>query len=223
MNKALIKPGVHLQICFVGLVLSACSGGKNRTDVEIFHDMIQQKNIKPQEGGTKTPWEKQNSGTKTSEGGKTFMRKPPLNSRARGTHYYPYKAQLKEAEKHLKNPLKGNFSAYVVGLGKRQYEKACIYCHGASGLGEGKVALKMAVPPPSFMDKAFKYSDARLYHIIHQGQGLMGSYQWQVKGENNRWALVNYIRILQRNQLQRAKKKPLPVKKQKTTNRKAND
>lgn len=173
--------------CLLLLTGCSCSGGKNRTDIEVFHDMIQQGNIKTQEG----------------ENEQTLMFHPPENTIARNIHYYPYKGQPLEAEKNLENPLKNVFSAYVIGLGKRQYEKACIYCHGATGKGEGSVAEKMAVKPPSLLtDKVLTYSDGRIYHIIHEGQGLMGAYRKQVTGEEEIWALVNYIRLLQQRSLE---------------------
>ena len=183
-----MKEKMNLKILcmlFVSLFLTncTCSGGKNRTDFEIFHDMIKQKNIKAQEGDEKG----------------TFMRLPPENTRARNREYYPYKGDLEGAEKNLQNPFQGQFSPELIGIGKRQYERACVYCHGVTGAGEGAVAAKMTVKPPSLLaEKAVNYSDGRLYHIIHEGQGLMGSYRRQVRGEKERWALVNYIRMLQK-------------------------
>ena len=175
-------------IFFVFLFLTncTCSGGRNRTDFELFHDMIKQENIKAQEGD--------------KEG--TFMRIPPENTLARNKEYYPYKGQPEVADQKLKNPFFNQFSADLIGIGKRQYERACIYCHGATGGGEGKVAEKMTVKPPSLLvDKAINYSDGRLYHIIIDGQGVMGSYYKQVRGEKERWALVNYVRMLQKRGL----------------------
>ena len=190
MKQFLIKKQVFLKVKLIGcalislcLVDCSCSGGKNRTDFELFHDMIQQKSLKAQEG---------------DESG-SFMRLPPTHSRARNQHYYPYKGQPEVAGRKLKNPFQGQFSPEIVGLGKRQYERACIYCHGKTGAGEGLVAQKMTVKPQSLLaKKAINYSDGRLYHIIHEGQGLMGSYRKQVRGEKQRWALVNYIRLLQK-------------------------
>ena len=179
----------------LGFTLSACtcSGGKNRTDFELFHDMIKQQNIKPQEG---------------DESG-TFMRLPPENSRARNKKYYPYKGDPLRAEKNLKNPYADMLTAEMIGTGKRQYEKACIYCHGADGggadgEGAGKIGQKMIIKPPSLLtDKVIAYSDGRIYHIIHEGQGLMGSHRKQVQGEKQRWALVNYVRMLQKQNLRK--------------------
>ena len=189
-QKAILKyinQRLYLLSCifFVFLFLTncTCSGGKNRTDFELFHDMIKQENIKAQEGD--------------EEG--TFMRVPPENTRARNKEYYPYKDQPELAGKELQNPFFNQFSAELIGIGKRQYQRACIYCHGATGGGEGKVAQKMTVKPASLLsEKAINYSDGRIYHIIHEGQGLMGAYRKQVRGEKQRWALVNYVRMLQK-------------------------
>ena len=185
-NQKYLTKILCMSFAFLFLTNCTCSGGRNRTDFELFHDMLKQKNIKAQEGN--------------EEG--TFMRVPPENTRARNKEYYPYKNKPEEAGQKLKNPFSNQFSAELIGIGKRQYERACIYCHGATGGGEGKVAQKMTVKPPSLLtDKAIQYSDGRLYHIIHEGQGLMGSYRKQVRGEKERWALINYVRMLQKRTL----------------------
>ena len=190
-EKIYLKKIFCLSFVFLFLAGCTCSGGKNHTDFELFHDMLQQKNIKAQEGD--------------KEG--TFMRLPPENTRARNKDYYPHKEDPEGAGEKLKNPFEAQFSAELIGIGKRQYERACIYCHGATGGGEGKVAAKMTVKPPSLLvDKAINYSDGRLYHIIHEGQGVMGSYRKQVRGEKERWALVNYLRMLQKQDLREKKR-----------------
>ena len=167
----------------------SCSGGRNRTDVEWLQDMMKQPSFKEQEGGAK---------------GESTLRIPPKNTRARNKEYYPYKGRVQLAEKNLQNPYAGQLTAAVIGRGKRQYEKTCIVCHGPKGDGVGLVSMKMAVRPPSLLTvKVMNYSDGRIYHIIHEGQGLMGSYKKQVFRKKDRWALVNYIRMLQRENLQR--------------------
>ena len=171
---------------FISIFLASCTcgAGKNRTNIELIRDMMKQESIKAQEG--------------SKEG--SFMRVPPKNTRARNKKYYLYKGDPEGAGKNLKNPFEAQLSPALIGLGKRQYERACIYCHGSRGGGIGSVATKMMVKPPSLLDeKAVNYSDGRLYHIIYEGQGLMGAYRKQVRGEKERWALVNYIRMLQKN------------------------
>ena len=172
-------------VFFLSLFLSACfcNAGKNRTNIELIQDMMQQKNIKAQEG---------------SKAG-VLMQLPPEHTQARNRSYYQHKGDPASAEKHLVNPFQENFSAFIIGLGKRQYDKACVYCHGPAGAGGGRVAQKMMVKPLSLLsEKAINYSDGKIYHIIYEGQGLMGSYSKQVSDEQARWALVNYVRMLQR-------------------------
>lgn len=183
------------------LIGCACSGGNNRTDSEWVLDMIQQKHIKPQEGG---------------EEGQLQMLLPPEGAKAQNRSYYPYTNDPLKAEKELKNPL--TLTSEILKEGKTYYTQFCIYCHGRRGDGlEGAaVAPKMLIKPPSLLtDKAKSYSDGRIYHITHEGQGLMGAYRIQLgtneqilkgylaeenpyRGSKRIWSVVFYIRSLQK-------------------------
>ena len=188
----------------VSFLLSACtcSGGKNRTDIEPIGDMAQQKNIKPQEGSDK---------------GELLQRLPPEGARARNRSYYPYESSIQAGNK-LKNPLK--MTPDVISKGQIYYTRYCIYCHGTKGDGKegATVAPRMAVPPPSLLtSKAKSYPDGSIYHIIYNGQGLMGAYRIQLgsdeqaltrymgdqpsgyRGFESIWAVVSYVRFLQKS------------------------
>ena len=194
-----------LFVCLLFAVGCTCSGGRNRTDIEPFKDMLQQKNIKPQEG---------------AESGESLMRLPPEGTRARNRSYYPYAGNPDRAGRELKNYLK--ITPDVMAQGRMYYTRHCVYCHGVKGdAGRGaSVAPRMAVPPPSLLtDKAKNYSDGRLHHIIYNGQGLMGLYGPQLsaheqaltrymedspdryRGFASVWAVVSYVRFLQGKQL----------------------
>ena len=55
------------------------------------------------------------------------------------------------------------------------------------------------VKPPSLLTKKVRdYSDGRIFHIITDGQGLMGSYINQLLEEKDRCAVVKYVRSLQK-------------------------
>ena len=164
--------------------------------------MSQQNNVKAQEGHNT---------------GEILMKSPPKGTRARNRRYYPYTRDPLTAGKKLKNPLV--VTPEILKQGQSHYESYCIYCHGTKGdAGEGAtVAPKMVIKPPSLLsDKAKSYSDGRIYHIIYEGQGLMGAYHIQLetseqallspksknfdrdyKGSNNIWAVVHYVRSLQ--------------------------
>lgn len=190
-------------LIFISLFLMrcTCSGGSNRTDSELVLDMIQQKTIKPQEGGAE---------------GQLQMLLPPEGTKAQNRSYYPYTGDPLKAEKELKNPL--TLTPETLKEGETYYTQFCIYCHGRIGdsLKGATVAPKMIIKPPSLLtDKVKKYSDGRVYHIIHEGQGLMGPYRIQLgtkeqvlkdslsekghyKGSKRMWSVVLYIRSLQK-------------------------
>ena len=83
--------------------------------------------------------------------------------------------------------------------GKLQYETTCVVCHGPAGLGNGFVVGEGKYPavPALTSARARGFSDAKLFQIITYGQGTMWSYKSQLK-PLERWAVVNYVRALQR-------------------------
>ena len=52
-------------------------------------------------------------------------------------------------------------------------------------------------PPTLHSDKVRTWPDGAIFHTITVGQNVMPSYQYQISREE-RWAIVNYIRTLQR-------------------------
>ncbi len=91
-------------------------------------------------------------------------------------------------------------SESTLRYGKLMYETNCIVCHGPEGSGDGYISAKWpAAFPNLYSDKVRQYDDAQIYAIISHGQGTMGSYKSQLK-PLERWAVVNYVRALQRAQ-----------------------
>jgi len=54
------------------------------------------------------------------------------------------------------------------------------------------------------------WSDGSIYHVITNGQNIMPAYDKQIK-QDDRWAIVHYIRVLQRSL--DAKEEDIPEKK----------
>lgn len=81
--------------------------------------------------------------------------------------------------------------------GDTLYHTFCAVCHGSSGAGDGTVGPKMGAPS-LLTDKAGAYSDGYLYGMIRYGRGLMPQYGDKVYRHPDRWAIVNYLRKLQR-------------------------
>lgn len=86
--------------------------------------------------------------------------------------------------------------------GKDSYEVFCTPCHGITGDGNGIIMENNYgyVPAPSFhLDRLRDQSDGYLYAAIANGIRTMPSYATQVPVKD-RWAIVAYIRALQRSQ-----------------------
>lgn len=155
-------------------------------NVELIQDMMDQPALKAQDYEPSNP-------TKGSS------RLPPAGTVPVGFKTYKYAGNAAEAAVKLKNPFAGSFKAEVIDRGRKKYEIFCAVCHGAGGAGDGTVAPKMALKPPSLLsDKIKTLSDGGIFHIITDGQGVMSSYAYQLVDEDDRWAIVNYVRSLQK-------------------------
>jgi mono/diheme cytochrome c family protein len=175
-----------LVAALLGLILAGCSAGPNQTNVELIQDMMDQKNLKSQDYDEfrKMP--------------SNMM--PPKGAIPRGHTPYQFAGKPLDAEAKLVNPLSGAEFEKSLVEGKAKYQVYCSMCHGQTGLGDGTVAQYMPLKPPSLVsDKVRNFRDGRIYHIITDGQGVMGNYATQIHKEEHRWAIVNYIRSLQKN------------------------
>ena len=127
------------------------------------------------------------------------MQKPVEGTVARGFMPYSYKGQPDDAAKYLVNPLEVSEKSLV--RGKEMYQVYCAICHGDHGKGDGRVVTReagsMLKPPSLHSAKTKGWADGRIYHVIMEGQNAMPSYAKQVE-ENDRWAIILYIRALQR-------------------------
>jgi len=86
--------------------------------------------------------------------------------------------------------------------GKERYDIYCAVCHGGTGDGQGIIMTGQYgyVPAPTFHRSAsYEMSDGELYSAITNGIRTMPPYNTQIKVED-RWAIVAYIRALQRSQ-----------------------
>lgn len=184
------------------VVLTGCTGGsgapelKKEPNIELIQDMMDQPSLKAQDYEPGNPT-------------KAGARIPPENTVPIGYKPYAYSRDPVGAQKNLKNPLSGDMSPQVVDLGRKKYEIYCAVCHGYQGAGDGPVAPKMALKPPALIsEKITTMNDGGIYHIITDGQGVMSSYAYQLVEERDRWAIVNYVRSLQK--LAKGSGAPLP-------------
>ncbi|MDG2220140.1 MAG: cytochrome c [Rubripirellula sp.] len=89
--------------------------------------------------------------------------------------------------------------------GQQRYEIYCTVCHGATGVGDGPVnqrALELKepkwVPATNLMTQEIRdRADGQIFQAIRDGVRNMPSYGSQID-PNDRWAIVAYLRELQR-------------------------
>jgi len=122
------------------------------------------------------------------------MRMPVEGTVARGFIPYPFMGEPnpKEVLSNPYFPTKENLE-----LGQRKYLTYCSPCHGNYADGDSRLAGQFPNPPTLHSDRGRNFEDGMIYHIITNGQNVMPSYASQVTREE-RWAIVNYIRVLQR-------------------------
>ncbi len=123
---------------------------------------------------------------------------PPPGTNPMSWDPYP-NFQNDEQAKNLKNPVA--VTKELLAKGQRKFETYCAICHGAQGHGDGTVASKMLVKPPSLInDKIRSWTDGQIFHLVTRGRGLMSGYEGQIPSAEDRWAIVNFIRHLQKTQ-----------------------
>jgi len=84
--------------------------------------------------------------------------------------------------------------------GQERYGIYCAVCHGATGGGNGIVTEYGLVGVANFHTNRFReMPDGQIFNTITQGKGLMKGYGSKISRED-RWAIVAYLRALQRSQ-----------------------
>jgi mono/diheme cytochrome c family protein len=92
----------------------------------------------------------------------------------------------------------------LVERGRQRYEIYCQPCHDARGDGRGILFQRGNVPTATFHEeKILQYPDGQIFDVITNGTGLMAGYRWPIPPAD-RWAIVAYVRELQRERQARA-------------------
>lgn len=109
-----------------------------------------------------------------------------------------YRGGADTAHYVTQNPLK--ITGALLERGQDRFQIYCTPCHGRTGQGNGMViAHGFPIPPPNFHDdRIIQMPDGQIFHTITYGVRNMPSYGKQVP-EEDRWAIVAYLRALQRS------------------------
>ncbi|MGB5849948.1 MAG: quinol:electron acceptor oxidoreductase subunit ActD, partial [Ignavibacteriaceae bacterium] len=122
------------------------------------------------------------------------MRSPVEGTVAQGFIPYAYMG-IDEPQEYLSNPVLPSIEN--LKLGQKKYLTYCSPCHGNFGDGDSRLKGQFPNPPSLHSQRIRSFEDGRFYHIITNGKNIMPSYAAQISREE-RWTIVNYIRVLQK-------------------------
>ena len=89
----------------------------------------------------------------------------------------------------------------LMARGQQRYNIHCLPCHGAAGDGKGITSKYGMVAVANFHDaRLVSMTDGEIFNTITHGKNLMGSYGANIRIED-RWAIIGYVRALQRSRL----------------------
>jgi mono/diheme cytochrome c family protein len=95
---------------------------------------------------------------------------------------------------NLINPLAGDETSLETG--KKIFQSLCAACHGKTGKGDVPSMQSLNPKPTDFTSPDFqKQSDGAIFWKLSEGRGMMAAYK-NMLSEKERWAVVNYLRHL---------------------------
>lgn len=168
-----------LGLVAASLLLVACS--KDTTIMQYMPHMSTTPNLKPQRGYDAS-----------ADGAAMLM--PPEGTLPRNFTRYHF-TDAEEAARALTNPLALNETN--IRRGQKVFNTYCYVCHGYEGHGDGPVVPPFPIPKSLHSADMRGWKDGHIFHVISKGQGIMPSYAQQIP-VNDRWAVILYVRALQR-------------------------
>lgn len=115
-----------------------------------------------------------------------------------------YKSPISDAQLNALSQGKAAYTKFLAN-GKANYLTYCAVCHDKSGKGQGTIVKNDKYPTPgSYFDK-LDLTEGKMFHSIHYGKNLMGSYASQLTKEE-RWEVIAYIKDMQANHIAKDKK-----------------
>jgi len=186
----LIKKTIYLLI-LSSMLLMACRGQRSeKPPVHPVQNMDDQKRFEPQE-------------MNSFFDDKRAMRMPVEGTVARGLlkEDIAYHQGL-NPDSSFVDDIPVEVTESLIYRGQDRYDIYCSVCHGGTGDGRGIIMTGNYgyVPAPTFhSDRIRQLPDGELYSAIANGVRNMPSYATQIPVDD-RWAIVSYVRALQRSQ-----------------------
>jgi len=180
------KYSAALLLGIAAVALVGCAGGPQRQPpIFVFPDMRNQGKYKPQ---TDRPFFSDHRASRMPVAGTV-----PLGQLKEDEPYFTGVANNQYVGR---NPEK--ITAELLTNGQHKFNTYCSPCHDQTGHGRGLVG-KNAIWIASNLheDRIVQYNDGEIYNVISHGRRSMPGYKNQIV-EADRWAIVAYVRALQR-------------------------
>ncbi|MAE84432.1 MAG: cytochrome C [Flammeovirgaceae bacterium] len=104
--------------------------------------------------------------------------------------------EVPDSAKKMKNPT-DVLDKENIALGKSFFSKYCQSCHGKEGYGDGPKAKELKGDMGDFSSEEFQtQSDGTLFYKMTKGRGDMPSFEKKIVDPEDRWLIVNYLRML---------------------------
>ncbi len=188
-----------LAVASVCLIAGRQGDKSLKPPIEIIPDMDRQPKLRPQ------------AGNNFFADGKSSQLKVD-GTVARGSHYADNEMNTGRI------PGTTNFVAFIpmpvtkelMARGHQRYDINCAPCHGKTGDGKGITTKYNMVAVANFHDlRLVSMTDGEIFNTITHGKNLMGGYGATVDIED-RWAIIAYVRALQRSRLATIDDVPAP-------------
>jgi mono/diheme cytochrome c family protein len=183
-------------------------GSKSRQpQIELFNDMVRQNKVRPQ-----TPsdfFDDQRSSRVRPEGTVPMSAPYEVNGevvKINGNPVYPYEDTPMNTGRV---PGTTNFvdvgplamTRQLLDRGQERYQIYCMPCHGPAGDGKGITGKYGMGGMANFHDQRLvNMGDGEIFNSMSLGKNLMPAYG-PIIPVPDRWAIIAYIRVLQRSQL----------------------
>lgn len=192
---------IFVVVCVATVAVLGFRGSMSRKPpYEIFPDMDRQAKLRPQTYDSFLP---NHQSSQTPVPG-TISREKPLV--VNGKDVFQFEESPVNTGKIVgtTNFIETNpfpITEKLLARGQERFQISCLPCHGALADGKGiTTKYGMAVIRNLHDANSVRLADGDIFNTITYGKGLMGAYGSNVAVED-RWAIIAYVRALQRSQL----------------------
>ena len=206
---------VLLSLLLLGLVVVSIAGLRGgfsrRPPIEIFPDMDRQPKLRPQ--APNNFFSDRHSSRLPVVG--TVPQTGPRKVGDRQVYPFedaPYNTGRETGTTNFVETLPVPVTARLLARGQERFQIHCAQCHGAAGDGKGIMAKYQMVGMANFHDRRLVVMpDGEIFNTITYGKNLMSAYGPNVDVPD-RWAIIAYVRALQRSRLGSLDDVPEPMR-----------